>query len=393
MNMNTNQEILKEMKEVEEMVKEAQEQEEYTEKYFVLREGMIRLAGGFVQAALLTSLLGWTRHWLKTDNEIYQEIKAAAEAGDIQKIRRLKSQIRQGWFWKSYREMSEELLGMVSVKTCQRYVEKFEEKGLISSKDPEEHTTYRAKWYKADIQKIKESLEEMGYQLDYYKNQTTNSGTCQNDKSQNTGVSETKSPNPLNSGTCQNDKSSGQNDKSSGQNDKHLLYTYYYSSSSTTSGRYVGTHPSSIKQLFASNYKLTDYASKNLEAFLKEHGELLVSEALKRAICNEIDKPIAYIKVILEKWASSGVQTLEDIERYEKNFRNQKRSYKKQKPNKKKTANKQYVPSCLKEELNQQNQNNPNPYQNLSNEEQQALIQAKLRQMREAGGRNVSATP
>jgi hypothetical protein len=242
--------IMKELQEVEEMVKEAQTHEKYTEKYFIIREGMLKLAGGFAQAALLSSLLGWTRHWLKTDNEVYKQIKEAAEAGNIEKIRKLKEQIRQGWFWKSYREMSEELLGEVSVKTCQRYIEKFEEKGFISSRDPKEKATYRARWYKANIDKIKEALEEMGYQLDYYKDQKEG-GICQNDKSLNQGVSGSEMAKPLISGICQNDKSpnqevsapktakpaplsicqndkpSGQNDKSSGQNDKHLLYTSF----------------------------------------------------------------------------------------------------------------------------------------------------------------------
>jgi hypothetical protein len=245
-----NEVIMKELQEVEKMVKEAQTHEKYTEKYFIIREGMLKLAGGFAQAALLSSLLGWTRHWLKTDNEVYKQIKEAAEAGNIEKIRKLKEQIRQGWFWKSYREMSEELLGEVSVKTCQRYIEKFEEKGFISSRDPKEKATYRARWYKANIDKIKEALEEMGYQLDYYKDQKEG-GICQNDKSLNQGVSGSEMAKPLISGICQNDKSpnqevsapetakpaplsicqndkpSGQNDKSSGQNDKHLLYTSF----------------------------------------------------------------------------------------------------------------------------------------------------------------------
>jgi hypothetical protein len=218
--------IMKELQEVEEMVKEAQTHEKYTEKYFIIREGMLKLAGGFAQAALLSSLLGWTRHWLKTDNEVYKQIKEAAEAGNIEKIRKLKEQIRQGWFWKSYREMSEELLGEVSVKTCQRYIEKFEEKGFISSRDPKEKATYRARWYKANIDKIKEALEEMGYQLDYYKDQKEG-GICQNDKSPNQGVSTLKTAKPAPLSICQNDKPSGQNDKSSGQNDKYLLYTSF----------------------------------------------------------------------------------------------------------------------------------------------------------------------
>lgn len=242
-------ELEKELAEVEAMVKEAKKHEEYTEKYFILREGMIKLAGGFTQAALLSSLMGWTQHWLTQDNEVYKQIQKAATLGDLKKVKRLKAQIRQGWFWKSYREMSEELLKEVSPKTCERYVEKFEEKGLISSRDPEEKATYRAKWYKANIDAIRAALNEMGYQLDYFKD--LKNSTRQNDKSPITSIPTSDQSQPQQNGIgqndeCgntefdskktaksmplrirQNDESSRQNDESPRQIDEHLLYSSF----------------------------------------------------------------------------------------------------------------------------------------------------------------------
>jgi hypothetical protein len=251
-----NEELRAEMLEIEQMVEEAKQHEDYTEKYFILREGMIKLAGGFVQAALLSSLLGWTRHWLKTDNEVYKQIKEAATNNDIKKVRRLKQQIRQGWFWKSYREMAQELLDQISPKTCERYIETFVKKGLLESREPEQKAIYRAKWYKANVDKIKEDLNTLGFELDHYKNQKNSTG--QNDEWVNTGVSapmNQKTVKPFEnstgqndecgntedltldtqespkSGIRQNDEPCGQNVQPSRQNDEHLLNTSFNNSS------------------------------------------------------------------------------------------------------------------------------------------------------------------
>jgi anti-sigma28 factor (negative regulator of flagellin synthesis) len=251
-----NEELRAEMAEVEQMVEEAKQHEDYTEKYYILREGMIKLAGGFIQAALLSSLLGWTRHWLKTDNEVYKQIKEAASNNDIKKVRRLKQQIRQGWFWKSYREMASELLDQISPKTCERYIESFVKKGLLESREPEQKAIYRAKWYKANVDTIKEELNKLGFELDHYKNQEN--GIGQNDEWLNTGVTapmNQKNVKPLENSTGQNDEclntevltpdtqespKSGirqndepcrQNDEPSRQNDEHLLNTSFNKSS------------------------------------------------------------------------------------------------------------------------------------------------------------------
>jgi hypothetical protein len=251
--MKMRDELKAELTEIEQMVEEAKQHDDYTEKYFVLREGMIKLAGGFVQAALLSSLLGWTRHWLKTDNEVYKQIQVAAQNKDLKKVRHFKKQIRQGWFWKSYREMAKELLDQVSAKTCERYVNSFEKMGLIESREPEEKAIYRAKWYKADVVKIKEELNNLGFDLDHYKDHKNSIG--QNVRSQNTSVSSPKieqipmlpigqndecavvglegekQPKSVPLRTRQNDEPYRQNDEPYRQNDEHLLNTSFISPS------------------------------------------------------------------------------------------------------------------------------------------------------------------
>lgn len=386
MSVNLNDEIQRELQEVEEMVEEAKQHENYTEKVFILREGMIKLAGGFAQAALLSSLLGWTRHWLKTDNEVYKQIQKAAENKDLKAVRKLKDQIRQGWFWKAYREMSDELLNQVSPKTCERYVEKFEEMGLIWSRDPEEKAVYRAKWYKANIDKIKEELNKLGFELDHFKDQKDS--TRQNDESENKGFQKQKVEKTAPLRTRQNDEPPRQNDEPSRQNDEHLLYLHTSSNTSFNStSRYVGSEQPNPVETFSKDHKLTKYARNELDRLISIYGPMLVDEAIKRATKNESSKPISYITSILGKWAAAGIQTLEGIEAYEKQFRESVRGNKSvPKQPKQPKQQEMKLPKSVAELMEQQKQLEQPEKKEISDEElsvKQARLQEKLKLMTE----------
>lgn len=319
--MSINDELAKELAEIEGMVAEAKKHDEYTEKYFIIREGMVKLAGGFPQAALLTSMLSWTRHWLKTDNEKYKEIQQAAQNNDIKTVRRLKEQIRQGWFWKAYREMSKELFGEVSPKTCERYVNQFIEKGLIEIRHAEEKAVYRANWYRANIEAIKDQLAEMGYQLDHFKD--LKNSTRQNDESLSNGIPNDNRQETAYLRTRQNDEPPRQNDESSRQNDEHLLNTSFSISSFTNKeSMYVSSDQSkseiTILEEYKENYQLSEYARKKIEQFIGDHGEIFVREALFFTYKKGPDNPISYLEGILNNWKEANLQTLEDIRKYVK---------------------------------------------------------------------------
>src|SRR5690606_37383977 len=109
------------------------------------------------------------------------------------------------------------------------------------------------------------------------------------------------------------------------------------------------THTSSVFDRFEANYKLSNYAKQQLKSFLDAYGELLVTEALERAISNEAQKPIAYIKAILNKWRKSGITSLNDIKDYEEEHkRNKVRSTKNKKPTQQKRPTK-YLPAAAPE--------------------------------------------
>jgi DnaD/phage-associated family protein len=125
---------------------------------------------------------------------------------------------------------------------------------------------------------------------------------------------------------------------------------------------------------FASVYKLTGYAKKNLLELIEIHGETLVSEALERTICSETGKPIAYIKGILKKWSAAGVKTADDIAQYEETFRRNQQKKKKRSTKSSRHQDKPSgsdLPQSLREQPSKEQEKTPD-------DEQQALIQEKL---------------
>ena len=107
---------------------------------------------------------------------------------------------------------------------------------------------------------------------------------------------------------------------------------------------YVGSDSSRhsvVFDRFVEGYQLTNYAKQQLSILVDTYDETLVLEALNRAISNEAQKPIAYIKGILNKWRKSGVTSLNDIKDYEEEHkRNKVRSTKNKKPTQQKRPTK-----------------------------------------------------
>lgn len=394
-----NELIQKELEEIEEMVAEATEHEEYKEKVFYVREGMVRLTGNFVKAALLSCLIGWTEHYYKSDNEIYKKIREAAEMKDLRKIRWLKEQLRQGWFYKTYEDMAKEMLNTISKSTAERYCKEFEEKGYIWSRDPEEKSTYRARWYKANIDLIREELDKLGFDLDYFKKKReAEIATSQNGKSEKSTFSGDEKPKIPSNRISQNGKPSHQNGKSSPQNGKHHSYTTTTNPSTTSqsNSRYVGsTDPTTVLDKFSQYYKLTRYAQQKLTEFVEIYGDLLVHEALDRTIFAEKeDRQIAYIRGILKQWAEAGVKTKEDIEEHERKFREEQRRKKQRK--KKRSGNKEdklpyAIQLQIEREKAEKEQQQPVPQgEETENDEEQQDLQQWYQQSLQAMRANLS---
>lgn len=120
--------------------------------------------------------------------------------------------------------------------------------------------------------------------------------------------------------------------------------------------KYVGkTVPSLFVDFYKEYFKTTKYAKIELTKLCEEQNVLLVFEAIKRAIDGEPDKPIAYIKGTVKKWAAANCETLEDIQNYEKEHR-EKRKRDKAKGKQLSVRRKEITPEWLEEQKRQEQQ-------------------------------------
>lgn len=121
-------------------------------------------------------------------------------------------------------------------------------------------------------------------------------------------------------------------------------------------------NPNLAFELFKSKFKPTANTEANLTKLCNEHSPEFVGEAIKRAINSEkpINKPISYIRGALTQWAGAGCKTVEDIAKYEEEYKKQHfgENQPKQPAGKKRGNNgrTEMVPEWLKEKKHLENQ-------------------------------------
>jgi DnaD/phage-associated family protein len=368
------------LEELEKELEDIIEDEEQQERFVIVREGLVKLTGGFMEAAVLSSMISWQRTVNRMDKKVFDQIKEAVTSGNKAKASKLQKKLHYGWFYKKAEEMREEMFNAASVRTIRRIFERLESMKFIESKQLPNFD--RKKYYKVNIAYIRTKLAELGYNLDGYKLKRVNPQNVGN----STNGQNDRWENPHKIANGQNDRWKGQNDRSNGQNglcngQDGRAIALNYSLPSTTlydslpDSMYV--HHTPPLERFAEVYRLTGYAKNELKKLIQVHGELLVSEALERTIKAEKDTPIAYIKGILKQWSAKGVKTLEDIKKAEQEFRDKRKKRNRGKVSK--------LPQAVADQ--QLETGNSQEQQTLSDDEelkkQQALFREKLKVMHE----------
>ena len=133
--------------------------------------------------------------------------------------------------------------------------------------------------------------------------------------------------------------------------------------------KYVGKDDAqSVIEFYKTFFDLTKYAEIQLNKFMKEHSPILVLEAVYRAIKNA-KHPISFIQGTLNKWSAANCKTVDDINTYEQNFReDQQKAKEAKKPTatrKTKAVRKEMVPDWL----DNQNQNDVGQADDVNHEQ------------------------
>jgi hypothetical protein len=178
-------------------------------KRAVIKEEFVAVTGNVITALILNQMIYWSERITDFDKFIEEEKERFSNEGKDIKI-----DLQEGWIYKSYQELKDELMLTDSLKTISRHLKKLVDLGFLDRRRNPKIFYDRKYQYRVNLLVIKNKLNEAGYELQGYKvefpkSQNENS-ICQSDS--------------LEAANCpmdgQKEKSNGQNDKPSGQNDK-----------------------------------------------------------------------------------------------------------------------------------------------------------------------------
>ncbi|MEE6209007.1 hypothetical protein U3A55_02395 [Salarchaeum sp. III] len=184
-------------------------------KRIVIKEELVELCeGNFNEAIVLGQMIFWQGIVDKSDQELMKQIESNKKLE--LPTDKIEKKLRDGWFWKTAQELSEEVMNFKSRKVISNTLNSLVEKNFMFVKE-----NMRGKWdnthsYKVNLSYIQEKLQNIGYALDGYSLQTPTSPSGQNDHS-----------------SGQNDQPIGQNDHSSGQNDQTVTVSNSVSNNSS----------------------------------------------------------------------------------------------------------------------------------------------------------------
>lgn len=136
-------------------------------KRVVIKEELVALTGDAISALILNQCLYWHEIVMKADEEVLREIQANRKIGNDTRVQKLELNLRLGWFWKSAKEMHEEI--MISTRqTVDRKLTQLVEAGYLSIRKNPNNSWDRTNQYKVNIDFLQQELHKIGYSLDGY---------------------------------------------------------------------------------------------------------------------------------------------------------------------------------------------------------------------------------
>lgn len=320
-------------------------------KRVVIKEELVELTGDSVKSLILSQFLYWTDIMNKLDEKKEREAEAFEKIGETYEAKKLRKEIRNGWFFKSASELDEEI--MISKRsTIDRKLKELVELPFIETKTPDEmaktnrEKANRAIWYRINLRMLHNELKKLGYPLEGYSlpkdEETLPDGIAQNEQSGET----------LPNGIAQNEQSTAQIEQSTAHNEQSYNVLLQKITTNTLVSKYVGADANSIFEVYKNDFKPTTHAKKSIKEFCETYSPELVGEAIQRAVMNEADKPVAFIKKVLSNWHEAGCSTVEQVLEHEKKFkeeRKRKLAERKKPSTGKKTTRKEMVPEWFKE--------------------------------------------
>jgi hypothetical protein len=226
-------------------------------KRAVIKEEFVAITGNVITALILNQMIYWSER-IDDFDEFIEEEKARFE----NEGKEININLQEGWIYKSYQELKNELMLSDSLKTISRHLKKLVDWGFLDRRRNPNVFYDRKYQYRVNLMIIRNKLNEMGYELQGYKvefsNRQNENSNCQIDT-----MEEADCPihGQIDKSTGQNDKRSGQIDKPSGQNDKTIpeitTKTKTNINTKTTTTKEKSDYSKNLEQIESKFYTLT----------------------------------------------------------------------------------------------------------------------------------------
>jgi len=132
-------------------------------KRAVIKEEFVALTGDVVEALILNQFLYWSERVDDIDQWIREENMRRAMAN------RDEIELNHGWIYKKTSELNDELMLNMSEVALRRKIKRLVERGFIQERRNPTHSWDRTLQYRVDLQKIRDALHEIGYELQGFR--------------------------------------------------------------------------------------------------------------------------------------------------------------------------------------------------------------------------------
>jgi predicted transcriptional regulator len=133
-------------------------------KRVVIKEEYVALTGNIISALILNQFQYWSERVKDFDLFIKEEKKRFEAEG-----KEIKMELQNGWIYKKYDELKDELMLTDSAKTVGRYLAKLVEAGFLDRRRNPSIKYDRTYQYRINLAKIAIELGKIGYSLQDYK--------------------------------------------------------------------------------------------------------------------------------------------------------------------------------------------------------------------------------
>jgi hypothetical protein len=132
-------------------------------KRSVIKEELVAITGGYIEAILLNQLIYWTERTADFDKYIMQENERAKKEGQPT------NDVTGGWIYKTSEDLADETMLGLSSASIRKYIIFLENMGYISERENPKHKWDRTKQYRVNMINVIQALTKKGYTLEGYK--------------------------------------------------------------------------------------------------------------------------------------------------------------------------------------------------------------------------------